>query len=436
MSIKKITAIIILFKIFAFTCLSQSNIDSLENILRTSKNDTNKVKLIYKLGKLYRNIDNSKAILYFNASLKLSDSLSYKNGVCEAYHGLGVMYSKEGNYNKSIEYYFKGLKIAEETGNTKEVVVLLNNLGINYNSIHKYDDAKKYLFQSLLISEKNNYKFNTSNILNSIGMVYDNKSHDSARYFYQKSLAISREIKDTEGIANTLFNIGVIFGEDNQNDSALVYFKNTLKVYTELGHDEYFPAINNNIGDTYNKMKDFKKAIKYANDGILVAQNKNLRPYLTNLYSTLSDAYYGLGDYKKAYEYKTKFSDIKDTILNEENSKIVSEMSARFQTEKKQKEIENLTQKNQIQDLDLKKKQLTIYYSFTAGFLILILSIVIYNRYRIKQKANNELTIKNKIIEDHQKEIIDSFNYARRIQRSLLPTDSYIDKNLKRLNKS
>jgi hypothetical protein len=40
-----------------------------------------------------------------------------------------------------------------------------------------------------------------------------------------------------------------------------------------------------------------------------------------------------------------------------------------------------------------------------------------------------------KEVEEKQKEIIDSIRYARRIQRSLLPTDKYLDKQLNKLNK-
>jgi hypothetical protein len=38
------------------------------------------------------------------------------------------------------------------------------------------------------------------------------------------------------------------------------------------------------------------------------------------------------------------------------------------------------------------------------------------------------------LIEEKQKEIVDSINYARRIQRSILPTEKYIERNLKKLN--
>jgi hypothetical protein len=43
------------------------------------------------------------------------------------------------------------------------------------------------------------------------------------------------------------------------------------------------------------------------------------------------------------------------------------------------------------------------------------------------------LLFQKEIIE--QKEIIDSINYSKHLQQSLLPTEKYIEKTLKRLNK-
>jgi uncharacterized protein YoxC len=88
------------------------------------------------------------------------------------------------------------------------------------------------------------------------------------------------------------------------------------------------------------------------------------------------------------------------------------------------------------------------YVLIAAIALIVLLLFFIFNRYMIKQKANVALSQKNEAIErqnrliekqrdelsDKNKAIVDSIHYAKRIQQSLLPTNKYIEKNLKRLN--
>ena len=53
----------------------------------------------------------------------------------------------------------------------------------------------------------------------------------------------------------------------------------------------------------------------------------------------------------------------------------------------------------------------------------------------IVEQQKREVEQQKNLVEEHQREIIDSITYARRIQRSLLPTAKYIEKNINRLKK-
>ena len=72
-------------------------------------------------------------------------------------------------------------------------------------------------------------------------------------------------------------------------------------------------------------------------------------------------------------------------------------------------------------------------------FTLLFLTIM-YQRIRKTKRElidkNREIELQKQLIEEKQKEILDSLHYAKRIQTSLLPTDKYIERNLKQLNKN
>ncbi|MFL5764218.1 MAG: hypothetical protein ACJ77K_09770 [Bacteroidia bacterium] len=111
-------------------------------------------------------------------------------------------------------------------------------------------------------------------------------------------------------------------------------------------------------------------------------------------------------------------------------------------------------QKQQAKELSLEKnlktslekearqQQLIKWIFIGIALLFVIFGISSYNRFRISRKQNKIIEAKNKetefqkaIIEEKQKEILDSMRYAKRIQRSQMPTEKYIDRNLNRLNK-
>jgi hypothetical protein len=111
------------------------------------------------------------------------------------------------------------------------------------------------------------------------------------------------------------------------------------------------------------------------------------------------------------------------------------ELQTKYETEKKQQEIEILNAKNA-------KNQIIIYASVAGIILLLAVAFLAINRYRVKHRANELLEARNleihtqkEIIEAKNKGIMDSINYAKRIQDSLLPTEKYIQRSLERLRK-
>ena len=174
-------------------------------------------------------------------------------------------------------------------------------------------------------------------------------------------------------------------------------------------------------------------------------------PIIANLYQNIASNYSKLKRHEKAYEYHQLYSQIKDSIFNEQSSKQIAEMQTKYETEKKVKEIELLKKENEIKDLAVSKQKL-LRNSFIAGLaLALALASLLYNRYRIKQKANalleeqnqfisqqneeinvqkEQLEDSNQKLEKRNKQITDSINYASRIQQSILPSGEFISKLL------
>ena len=81
-----------------------------------------------------------------------------------------------------------------------------------------------------------------------------------------------------------------------------------------------------------------------------------------------------------------------------------------------------------------KKKQAIILYSVIGGLMVvLVFAGFVFRSLRITRRQKQLIEQQKHLVEEKQKEILDSIHYARRIQTALLPTEKYIDKTLKRL---
>ena len=107
-----------------------------------------------------------------------------------------------------------------------------------------------------------------------------------------------------------------------------------------------------------------------------------------------------------------------------------------YDFEKKENATKAIQEQKDLIALEELQRQRIVRNSFIGGFLLaLFLAIVILRSYRQKRKANIEISAQKHIIEEKQKEILDSIRYAKRIQTALITNEKYIDKNLNRLKK-
>ena len=127
---------------------------------------------------------------------------------------------------------------------------------------------------------------------------------------------------------------------------------------------------------------------------------------------------------------------LKDTLFNADKNKEITRKEMNYEFEKKEAAQKAEQEKQQAVAEADKKKQQVILYSVLGGLLVVILFAgFIFRALRITRKQKLLIEQQKKIVEDKQKEILDSIHYARRIQNAILPTEKYIDKTLKRLMK-
>ncbi|MCK4663786.1 MAG: tetratricopeptide repeat protein [Bacteroidales bacterium] len=452
---------------------TQTIIDSLENILKfATKNE--KTEILNKLSFEYSSISFKKSFDYGNEALELAKKTGNKLEHGNALYNLGDAYYYQSNYNKALKYYQKSLLIFQETDNKEKIAILLNSIGLINFYLGKYDEAIKYFNKSLKINEEINNKQGIAMCLQNIAMVYvdwknyekaleyykealeinyelDKKSriaallqnigiiytkydnYDKTIEYYQKSYEIFEKIDDKQGIACVLNNIGEVYKAWNKNEIALNYFQKSLALFEELGFKYGITANFYNIGEIYLGCRKYKLALEYFDKSLNTAKSIHLKEYIFDNYNIFSETYFAMGNYKKALEYYKKYTTLKDSVFSEETHKQIIEIQTKYETDKKKKEIEILNKEKELHKVKIARQNIIIYAVIAGLFLLSILALLIYNRYRYKQKANKLLTRQNNEIKSQrdkiavqQKNITDSIQYASRIQNALLPEDVYI----------
>ncbi|MBN4071025.1 tetratricopeptide repeat protein [Crocinitomix catalasitica] len=403
------------------------------------------------IGIIYRNQgDFASAIYYYTRSLAIQEELGDKKGIAACLGNIGLIYKAQGDYAKAIDYCTGCLTIGEEIGDKRIISTSLNNIAIIYLEYGNYNNAFDYQTRSLIIREEMGDKHGIAMSLANIGDIYmAQDNYASAIDNYYSSLSINKEIGYKPGIASSLDDIGTIYQEQGDYDSAIHYYTSSLAINEEIGDKmgiatslNYVGVIYVNQGQAVSKSSQrealFKKAMSCGNRALSIAQEIGHVMHTKEAARVLYNSFKATSNYKKALEMHELYITMRDSISSEENQKEVIRHQYKYEYEK-QALADSVThaKEAQIKDVMLDKKQAQLKSEQTQRYalywglgLVGCLAFVLLRGFQRKKRDNVVISLQKEEVESHRKNILDSINYAEKIQRSLLPDDGDIRKFL------
>jgi serine phosphatase RsbU (regulator of sigma subunit)/tetratricopeptide (TPR) repeat protein len=412
-------------------------LDSLQLALKEATEDSVKITLLNKIAWELEEINEYVKSMEVATDLKLlSEKTGNKKGLSLAYSKMGLVYYGQGNYPRSLDLHLKSLRLCEETGDEMGMSVALNNIGNVYSSQGDELKALEYYKKDLRICEKLNDKEGMAVSYANIGAEYvELGDPEKGAAFEMKSMQIKQELGDRVGVGGSYLNMGNIYEAMDELDEALEYSFKALAILKESGSKTDVGIVYINLGSTYNKQGNYKMAIRYSLLGLEVSKSIGDLDNIRLCYENLSNAYAATGKYDEAYNAHVKFKQFTDSIFNESNSRQLYEVNTNYEVEKKEAE---LNAKAELEKERLKtiageenKRHLIIMISVIAILLIVVVfSVFLFKRFRITNKQKDIIEIQKHLVDEKQKEIIDSINYAKRIQSAILPAASLIKKQL------
>jgi serine phosphatase RsbU (regulator of sigma subunit) len=470
-----------------------ASIDSLEKRLKQNISDSEKISLYNQLSSHYLRIDTLKSYDYAIKAIKIAEiskddkgylvsneSLAryfteqgrysqakslllaladqyglsiYKKEVAAVYISLGNVYDITSDFENALKYYLKAEKEYNELNEERGAGLAQMGIANVYNTTNFHQDAKGYYrksYKNLIATDEQYASWSLNNMAISMMELGEN---DSALYYFEISLNIKLKLNDSYGASYTYTDLGTLYAKLNNSVKAIENYKKALDIKKGLEgiNPETIGSTHNKIGAEYLKLGDVQNGKLHLEEGVYYSKKSGSLQYLTESYHYLSKAYYQEGNYKMAYDFIEKYSQLSDSLNAMRNSETLSELQIKYETEQKEKDIMLLNNSVQLQKNELELKQLqtddanrkTQLMSFlllgSVLFIILIsgLGITLYKSNKNKkavnsilEKTNTEIRQQKHIIEEKQKEILDSIIYAKRIQDAILPSNKVIKAQL------
>lgn len=379
----------------------------------------------------------ANSLPYLSKALSVAKISGNKYYIGEAYFYLSQVHRFQSNYGLSINYAFSALKMYEAINYKEGIANSYNGIANVYYDQQNHQKALHYFLKTVALMDSTHSEMNKSIVYLNLGLAYsDVRKFDSAMYFFKRSLDIREKRKNLDAVADVYTNMGVAFSTMGDYSSALEYLLKASEIYEKNGNAYYLGIAYTNLGDVYLQTKQYKEAEEYLLKGLSMSEKIDDKEGVKTACGIIANLYATMNQFEKAFYYNRRFMAVKDSLLNQRNQNQINEIQTRYETDKRDKEIELLNKDKLLQE-SIIEKQNTQRLAFIGGIIILLgFSFFIFRSFKRKQRDNTIIQQKKKELENKQKEILDSINYAQRIQKVLLPNEKFIDKSLTRLKKN
>ena len=312
--------------------------------IRYELNDTNDIMFILqKRAWMNTNADHHDlAIEDFIACLRLAEVVKDTSYICNSLNGVAVVNKKQGNYKKAIDYFTETEHLSRASGELYTTYAAIGNRAMVYKSMGQYKKA--------FADFPDVYHF------------YDSVNYPLGRLSARSNmLVIKNRMKDYV--------------------DALKYGEEALKLSRELEKKQTESDVLNEMGISYLGLGKPVEAARYAEASKKLADETYYVEKQKDARKTLADIYEETGNYKDALINFKEYKTLHDSIFQKEKSNQVLELQTRYETAEKEKSIQELEAKAEIDRLNRN------YLIGGIGLLIVLFSIILNREMQRRKKA-------------------------------------------------
>lgn len=312
-------------------------------------------------------------------------------------------YTHTGNFAEALKYALLAEKTALAVRDSSlQLSAIYNHIGMAYLNLQKKNNAAENFYKGLEIAKKHK----SADYVRVIGdnlcstFILQKKGNEALKILKEiqvnyPSYDEQRQIKE-----NYLF-LG-IYRVLNNNEKATVYYNKLVAhygKYAEKSAENGMPILRSFARYHY-QLKNYTDLypILHRLDSLATASKNTIM--LSDNYLIWFKADSSRGKYLDAIKHYQLYKNILDTIYKGETNRQINNLQIEFDTDKKDRNIDLLTQQAKVQKIQI-QKDTVVKYVFIGSVLVLILFLaLLYNGFRIKKKKNEELEIQRQQINE------------------------------------
>lgn len=437
---RKLITIILCLIIGNVAAQPQEEVEALLIEIAKSKG-AEKVKVLNQLASLYIQSSPQQTIFYASQAVDEARHSGLVLELAESYYKLGIGYFFQASYPKALEPLMKSYHIYYEQGEKMPMAKVQSLIGGVHLRQKQYQLALENYIQALGVFEEMMLSSQIAKMKVNIGEIYlkQGELHMAIRY-EQEAIQIATRKNMKIDIAYAKGIIGQVYEQQGVLKKSLLFLLSALSEFKAQDHIDAKAEYSIYVARLERKMGDLESAETFAKQGLSWARDLQSKHWILLAYEEMAKIYEAKGDFQASVEALKVYNLFKDSIFNGTNAALLLDLQTNFESE--QQRIQLNLQQAQIEQLEQRRNfsilVALIFILSSAGLLFFFGKIRQKKRllevsYRAIEDQNEEINQqrvaieqKNEEIERKNRNIMSSLQYAKRIQRTLMPAEQEV----------
>lgn len=307
------------------------------------------------------------------------------------------------NYDKSITDAMEALRLSDQLQQPLLIFNAAYRLGATYAKIGSNvsalngeletaayrKKARAYFAQSAAAAEQLG---DSSRVISAqIGVIntfLSGKQKDSVMFF--STALLKRTVAGMHKERSQLYNLaGIAAYESGDFTRAGGFFSNAISEARQVPGSLTLNSTLGNLANVYMEQGRFAEARILLYELIVSNLTKKRKQALSKNYITLHNLYKRQTVYDSALFYLEKYYLYRDSVLGEEHKLQIEDLELKYESEKKERRINELTLSNALKSARLRQQNLWLILLIGSGLAIPVMVFLFYRQRSLRQKQAN-----------------------------------------------
>ncbi|SOE20305.1 Tetratricopeptide repeat-containing protein [Spirosomataceae bacterium TFI 002] len=335
-----------------------------------------------------------KAIEWYEIAMEKFIALDDTFNLADTYLRISDMYIDLDRLDEAMLDAKKCYDYCKSVNYSEYAGYALSSMGVIHTKIGNLDKSIELFNEALVIFENENLPFASFNVESNIGVSYKKgKQYEKALIAYQKALKMSKELDFPRGEMAVLGNLGILYNEMKKFQLAKESFDAALEISKKVKNALFEADLHINYARTLLNLRNIQKAKLEIGKGRQMATEIGSVELQMDAHKVAKEIYQKTGETDLALSEMEAFQVLNDSLFNLAKTKQINELQSKYETVKKDAEIQLLTKTNAINTWRI--------WALVAG-LVALLSLA-FSLYQ-KRKKDKQLYEKEKALEAERRE--------------------------------